>query len=27
LLEAVRAYETTTGLEFPGVSLLATGHR
>jgi enediyne biosynthesis protein CalE5 len=27
LLEAVRAYETPPGLEFPGVSLLATGHR
>ena len=27
LLEAVRAYETPAGLEFPGVSLLATGHR
>jgi SAM-dependent methyltransferase len=27
LLEAVRAYEAPPGLEFPGVSLLATGHR
>jgi ubiquinone/menaquinone biosynthesis C-methylase UbiE len=26
-MEAVRAYETPTGLEFPGVSLLASGHR
>ena len=27
LHEVVRAYETPTGLEFPGVSLLASGHR
>jgi SAM-dependent methyltransferase len=27
LLEAVGPYETPNGLEFPGVSLLATGHR
>jgi SAM-dependent methyltransferase len=27
LHEAVAEYETPTGLEFPGVSLLATGHR
>ncbi len=27
LLDAVRSYETPTGFEFPGVSLLATGHR
>ncbi len=27
LHEAVREYETPTGLEFPGVNLLAAGHR
>jgi SAM-dependent methyltransferase len=27
LLDAVRPYETPSGFEFPGVSLLATGHR
>ncbi len=27
LREDVRAYETPTGLEFPGVNLVASGHR
>jgi SAM-dependent methyltransferase len=27
LQEAIRGYETPTGLEFPGVTLLASGHR